>query len=96
MMGIEPFIRYEPHKIVPYPLNRSTLGEPGVGKTPLTRILDMMMSHHFVPHGLGFLDFFRGVQFSKMLPAIFDDVAAFQPFRLWHCASSSHYQAEEA
>ncbi|CAJ1397648.1 unnamed protein product [Effrenium voratum] len=53
------------------------LGEPGIGKTPLARILAMMFSRYHGGTGTFRtacdLDFFRGVSFDKTCPGLFDD-----------------------
>ena len=53
------------------------LGESGVGKTPLARILSMMFSRYHGGNGqfrsAPEFDFFRGIFFDKATPAIFDD-----------------------
>ncbi|CAK9021514.1 Uncharacterized protein SCF082_LOCUS15385, partial [Durusdinium trenchii] len=53
------------------------LGESGVGKTPLARILSMMFSQYHGGNGqfrsAPEFDFFRGIFFDKATPAIFDD-----------------------
>ena len=66
-------------ELVPYLRSHSLwlLGESGVGKTPLARILCMMFSRYH--GGRGYFrsapefDFFRGIFFDKTTPCIFDD-----------------------
>ena len=53
------------------------LGQSGVGKTPLARIIAMMFSRHYGGTGTfrtaSEFDFFRGLFFEKTCPAVFDD-----------------------
>jgi hypothetical protein len=53
------------------------LGEPGVGKTLVARLLAMMWSRFHGGDGAfktaNDMDFFRGAHFTKTLPALFDD-----------------------
>ena len=54
------------------------LGEAGRGKTPLGRTIAMMFSRCHGGEGTfrttADLDFFKGIHFSKTVPALFDDV----------------------
>ena len=53
------------------------LGEPGKGKTPLGRIVAMMFSRFHGGDGsfrtTSDLDFFKGIPFTKAVPALYDD-----------------------
>ena len=53
------------------------LGEPGVGKTPLARIIAMLFSRYHGGPGCfrtaSDFDSFRGVRFTKHIPALYDD-----------------------
>eukprot|EP00438_Fugacium_kawagutii_P032758 Skav206027 [mRNA] locus=scaffold1314:142714:143262:+ [translate_table: standard] len=66
-------------KIVPYLPGHALwlLGEPGVGKTPLGRIIAMMFSRYHAGTGAfrsaSDFDFFQGVFFDKTRPALYDD-----------------------
>ena len=65
--------------LVPHCMDKGVwfLGEPGVGKTWVARILSMMWSRYHGGNGsfkiANDMDFFRGAAFTKMLPALFDD-----------------------
>ena len=68
--------------ISPYLLDHRLwlLGEPDKGKTPLARSLSMMFSRHHGGHSgnacfrtASDFDFFRGMNFSKAIPALYDD-----------------------
>ena len=79
MHDVEPDIRQVLESIVPYLRNHSLwlLGEPGKGKTPPGRIIAMMYSRFHGGDGLYQttcdLDLFRGIQFTKGIPALYDD-----------------------
>ena len=66
-------------ELLPYLRGHSLwlLGESGVGKTPLARIVSMMFSRYHGGCGqfrtAPEFDFFRGIFFDKATPAIFDD-----------------------
>lgn len=53
------------------------LGEAGRGKTPLGRVIAMMFSRYHGGQGTfrttADLDFFKGIPFTKTVPALFDD-----------------------
>ena len=65
--------------LVPHCMDKSVwfLGEPGVGKTLVARLLAMMWSRYHGGNGslktANDMDFFRGAAFTKMIPALFDD-----------------------
>ena len=77
--AIEPPVLEILESIVPFLRGHALwmLGEPGVGKTPLGRILAMMFSRYH--NGAGTFrtasdfDFFRGIFFDKTVPALYDD-----------------------
>ena len=79
IMDIEPEIRNILEEIVPCLRDHALwlLGEAGKGKTPLGRIIAMMFSRHH--GGIGAfrttadLDFFKGIPFTKCVPALYDD-----------------------
>ena len=79
MLDVEPDILQVMEVIVPQLRNHSLwlLGEPGKGKTPRGRIIAMMFSRYHGGDGCFRstcdLDFFRGVQFNKATPALYDD-----------------------
>eukprot|EP00435_Cladocopium_sp_Y103_P037440 s1793_g9.t3 len=77
--ALEPDVLEIIEKVVPHLRGHALwlLGEPGVGKTPLGRMLAMMFSRFHGGTGTfrsasGF-DFFRGVFFGKTCPALYDD-----------------------
>ena len=77
--ALEPEILEVMEKLVPYLRGHALwlLGEPGVGKTPLGRIIAMMFSRYHGGTGTyrsaSDFDFFRGVFFDKTCPALYDD-----------------------
>lgn len=79
MRDVEPEIRDVLEVLVPHLRNHALwlFGEPGKGKTPLGRIVAMLFSRFHGGEGLYRstcdLDFFRGIQFSKCIPALYDD-----------------------
>ncbi|CAE7545175.1 unnamed protein product [Symbiodinium pilosum] len=83
MQDFEPlFMDNVMQPIIPYLLDHSLwlLGEPGKGKTPLARSLAMMFSRHHGGHSgnacfrtASDFEFFRGMYFSKAIPALYDD-----------------------
>ena len=79
MDALEPEILEVMEQIVPYLRGHALwlLGEPGVGKTPLGRIIAMMFSRYHGGTGTfrsaSDFDFFRGVFFDKTCPALYDD-----------------------
>ena len=79
MRDVEPDLLPVLEVVVPQLRNHSLwlLGEPGKGKTPLGRIIAMMFSRYHGGDGrfrsTCDLDFFRGVQFNKATPALYDD-----------------------
>lgn len=76
---LEPPILEIMEQIVPYLRGHALwlLGEPGVGKTPLGRMLAMAFSRYHGGTGTfrsaSDFDFFRGVFFDKTCPALYDD-----------------------
>ena len=79
MRDVEPDLLQVLEVVVPQLCNHSLwlLSEPGKGKTPLGRIIAMMFSRYHGGDGrfrsTCDLDFFRGVQFNKATPALYDD-----------------------
>ena len=75
----EPEVREIMEIIVPVLRTHSLwlLGGPGKGKTPLGRIVAMMFSRFHGGDGAFRstcdLDFFRGIQFTPAIPALYDD-----------------------
>ena len=76
---IEPEVRAIMEIIVPSLRDHALwlLGEAGKGKTPLGRIIAMMFSRFHGGSGsfrtTADLDFFRGLPFTKCIPALYDD-----------------------
>lgn len=79
VQSIQPQVLTILEEILPYLRGHSLwlLGESGVGKTPLARILSMMFSRYHGGCGqfrtAPEFDFFRGIFFDKCTPCIFDD-----------------------
>ena len=79
IQALEPEIMELIENLVPFLRGHALwlLGEPGVGKTPLARIIAMMFSRHYGGSGTfrtaSDFDFFRGVHFDKTVPALYDD-----------------------
>ena len=79
MHDVEPDVREIMEFIAPSLRTHSLrlLGEPGKGKTPLGRIVAMLFSRFHGGDGAFRstcdLDFFRGIQFSPAIPALYDD-----------------------
>ena len=77
--------------LVPHLCNHSLclLGEPGKGKTPLERIVAMLFSRFHGGDGsfrsTSDLDFFRGIHFTKGIPALHDgDIGnEAEPLQMW-------------
>jgi hypothetical protein len=76
---VDPEVRSLLEIIVPHLRDHALwlLGEPGKGKTPLGRILAMMFSRFHGGSGTfrtsNDLDFFKGIPFTKCVPALYDD-----------------------
>ena len=79
IQALEPEIMELIETLVPFLRGHALwlLGEPGVGKTPLARIIARMFSRHYGGSGTfrtaSDFDFFRGVHFDKTVPALYDD-----------------------
>lgn len=75
----EPEMRDIMQKVVPCLRDHALwlLGEAGRGKTPFGRTIPMMFSRYHGGEGTfrttADLDFFKGIHFSKTVPALFDD-----------------------
>lgn len=79
VQAVDPLILDILEELLPYLRGHSLwlLGESGVGKTPLARIVSMMFSRYHGGCGqfrtAPEFDFFRGIFFDKATPAIVDD-----------------------
>ena len=75
----EPEVRDILERVVPCLRDHALwlLGEAGRGKTPLGRVIAMMFSRYHGGQGTfrttADLDFFKGIPFTKTVPALFDD-----------------------